>query len=90
MATPYELFPENVWLSIAPSPVITRSAPFIFLFSSVASIIISAPGLILAFKNATSPAPRPPAAPAPFILLMSLPMLLFTAREKFRRPSSRS
>ena len=51
----------------------TREAPFIRSLRLTASIIISMPSLKSALRKAINPAPKPPAAPAPGVLLKDLP-----------------
>ena len=89
LATPEGVLPKAVWKSIRPSPVMTRSAPLICFASSVASTTISTPLLSFAPVNATRPAPKPPAAPAPFNFMTSLcKSLLIILAKYFRFASS--
>ena len=59
------VLPQAVWWSIRPSPVSTRSAPSTFSAKPLASSRMRIPGRSSAPRKAKSPAPKPPAAPAP-------------------------
>ena len=83
-------FPMVVCLSILPSPVITRSAPAARLSKPTASSIISDPGTSLAPRYAARAPPSPPAAPAPFIVLMSCPHTFRVISANDSMPLSRS
>lgn len=79
--TPFTSLPWIVCLSTLPYPVTIISAYFIFYLSFTIYVIVFIPGLILALKNTTDPAPNPPAAPPPYkfsiFLLNSFLNLLF-------------
>ena len=64
-ATPTGTLPWIVWLSMRPSPVITRSASATWSARCSASVTISMPWRSCAPQKAYSAAPMPPAAPPP-------------------------
>ena len=78
---PEGTFPITVCRSARPSPVKIRSAPVILLPKSSTSSIRRIPGFNSAFRNARKPPPIPPAAPAPGISEMSLPVVDRITRE---------
>ena len=76
-------------ISNCPSPVIIKLAPAIFSSTFKVSKIISTPGLKVAEKNATMPAPIPPAAPPPSKFKTSFPISFFMTLDKCIRLLSR-
>lgn len=65
LATPTGALPDKDWLSIRPSPTITKSADFTRWSKSTQSSTKSIPDLISASAKATRPAAMPPPAPEP-------------------------
>ena len=75
-ATPTGVLPWIVWLSIRPSPVITRFVSTKLLARSTISITRSTPGFTTASIKPINAAPIPPAAPAPGFAAIFLPVLI--------------
>src|SRR5581483_6452021 len=84
-ATPAGVLPKAVWKSTRPSPVMARSAPLMRDSSRVALTTSSTPRLSCARVKAMSPAPSPPAAPAPGRRATSTPRSRLMIRAKCRR-----
>ena len=88
LAIPEITFPWTLWLSIRPSPVITRSAPLRIASNPTVSNTHSMPDFSSAPKKATQPPPIPPAAPAPGSSATDRFRLAWMAMSIFLSPSS--
>ena len=73
---PFTTFPDQVWSSSFPSPVITISVFLNFYLNPLRLRIRSIPLDICALRRICVPPPSPPAAPLPLILSKSIPYYL--------------
>ena len=89
-AMPLGTLPYGVWLSMAPSPVMTTSAHAHASRACNKSSTSSMPGRMLALNSPSMPPPVPPAAPDPGWLAMLRPLRASMALASLLRPESSS